>query len=68
MVSGDGVFEGETASAQFSALADLFTGGTAALLVVPGVGQWQAYLAELTYRGEAGADAVRYSFRFVEAI
>lgn len=66
VMTGEGVFIGDTASESFSALAATMSG--AALLVVPGVGQWQAYLSELTYQGESGTDSVGYAFRFVEAM
>ena len=66
VMTGKGVFMGETAEATFSELAKTMSG--AALLVVPGVGQWQAYLSELTYQGESGSDSVGYAFRFVEAM
>lgn len=63
---GEGVFVGETAAETFSALAE--TMSSPARLVVPGVGQWQTYLSELTYQGGPGTDSVGYAFRFVEAM
>ena len=66
VVTGEGIFKGDGAAQTFAALAA--TMDSAKLLVIPGVGQWTAYLSELTYRGEPGTDAVAYDFRFVEAI
>lgn len=63
---GEGTFYGSDASVKFSALAQKMN--TAALLVVPGVGQWQAYLSELTYLGKSGTDDVGYAFRFDQAV
>ena len=66
VVTGEGVFTGSGASQSFLSLAAKMDG--AQLLIIPGVGQWQAYLSELTYLGEPGYESVDYSFRFVEAL
>ena len=66
VVTGEGVFTGSGAAQSFSSLAAKMNG--AQLLIIPGVGQWQAYLSELTYLGEPGYEAVGYAFRFVEAL
>lgn len=65
-VTGEGIFTGAQAAQSFAQLALKME--QAALLVIPGVGQWQAYLSSLTYRGEPGTDSVGYAFRFVEAL
>ena len=65
-VTGEGIFTGAQAAQTFAQLASKME--QAALLVIPEVGQWQAYLSNLTYRGEPGTDSVGYVFQFVEAL
>lgn len=66
-VKGEGVFGGNTAFADFKALAALFANAASGELVHPVWGSMRAYFTELEMTQEPRENEVSYRFTFVEA-
>lgn len=66
-ISGEGVFLGENAAADFKALAAVFDSAEAGDLIHPVWGTVSCYFTELELTRDAGADYAAYRFVFREA-
>ena len=66
-ISGEGVFLGENAAADFKALAAMFDSAEPGMLAHPVWGEVSCYFTELEMTRDAGAEYVSYRFVFREA-
>lgn len=67
VITGSGVFYGETAYADFKKLLDVAEGVTAGELIHPVWGSRHCYLTKLELTQEPREDFVSYSFEFIQA-
>lgn len=65
-VTGDGVFLGAQAAAQWEALCDCFAKGGTGTLLLPGAEPIKALFASLSLTGAPRDDRVAYTFTFLE--
>lgn len=68
VITGNGVFYGETARSSYCALEALFWQQTPGALYIPGLGTVIAFFSELSLAEEGDGSLLRYTFRFEEAI
>lgn len=67
VVTGKGIFAGESGAREFEKLSLLLAEGNSGMLMLTGMEPFPAFFSSLEMEGEPGPDCVRYSFSFVEA-